>query len=69
MKANKQRTAELKSKSATDLHNELLSLTKAQFGMRMQVATQQMTNTSEMRKVRRDIARVKTVLTEKGAQK
>jgi ribosomal protein L29 len=35
----------------------------------MQVATQQMTNTSEMRKVRRDIARVKTVLTQKGAQK
>ena len=69
MKATKQRTAELKAKSATDLHNELLSLTKAQFGMRMQVATQQMTNTSEMRKVRRDIARVKTVLTEKGAQK
>jgi large subunit ribosomal protein L29 len=69
MKANKQRTAELKAKSATDLQTELLSLTKAQFGMRMQVATQQMTNTSEFRKVRRDIARVKTVLTEKGAQK
>jgi large subunit ribosomal protein L29 len=34
----------------------------------MQVATQQMTNTSELRKVRRDIARVKTVLKEKGAQ-
>jgi large subunit ribosomal protein L29 len=60
---------ELKDKSAADLHNELLSLTKAQFGLRMQVATQQMTNTSEMRKVRRDIARVKTVLTEKGVQK
>ncbi len=69
MKANKQRTGELKAKSAADLHNELLSLSKAQFGLRMQVATQQMTNTSEMRKVRRDIARVKTVLTEKGAQK
>ena len=69
MKANKQRTAGLKAKSAADLQTELLSLTKAQFGMRMQVATQQMTNTSEFRKVRRDIARVKTVLTEKGAQK
>jgi len=63
------KASELKTKSAVDLHNELLSLTKAQFGLRMQVATQQMTNTSEMRKVRRDIARVKTVLTEKGAQK
>jgi len=60
---------ELKTKSVTDLKTELLSLTKAQFGMRMQVATQQMNNTSELRKVRRDIARVKTVLTEKGAQK
>jgi len=63
------KASELKVKSAADLHNELLSLTKAQFGLRMQVATQQMTNTSEMRKVRRDIARVKTVLTEKGTQK
>jgi large subunit ribosomal protein L29 len=63
------KASELKDKSAADLHNELLSLTKAQFGLRMQVATQQMTNTSEIRKVRRDIARVKTVLTEKGVRK
>ena len=63
------KASELKSKSAADLHTELLSLAKAQFGLRMQAATQQMTNTSEIRKVRRDIARVKTVLTEKGAQK
>jgi len=63
------KASELKTKSVTDLKNELLSLTKAQFGLRMQVATQQMTNTSEFRKVRRDIARVKTVLTEKDAQK
>ena len=69
MKANQQRISELKAKSAADLKTELLSLTKAQFGMRMQVATQQMTNTSEFRKVRRDIARVKTVMTEKDAKK
>ena len=69
MKANKLKTGELRTKSAADLQQEMLSLTKAQFGLRMQVATQQMTNTSELRKVRRDIARVKTVLTEKGAQK
>lgn len=62
------KASELKTKSATDLQQELLSLTKAQFGLRMQVATQQMTNTSQLRKVRRDIARVKTVLKEKGAQ-
>ncbi len=63
------KASELRAKSAADLQQETLSLTKAQFGLRMQVATQQMTNTSELRKVRRDIARVKTVLTEKGAQK
>ncbi len=63
------KASELKTKSAAELQGELLSLTKAQFGLRMQVATQQMTNTSEFRKVRRDIARVKTVLTQKGAQK
>jgi len=63
------KASELRIKSAADLQQEMLSLTKAQFGLRMQVATQQMTNTSELRKVRRDIARVKTVLTEKGAQK
>jgi len=63
MKAN-----ELKAKSAADLQLELLSLTKAQFGMRMQMATQQLSNNSVLSKVRRDIARVKTILTEKGAQ-
>ena len=62
------KASELRAKSAADLQQEMLSLTKAQFGLRMQVATQQMTNTSELRKVRRDIARVKTVLKEKGAQ-
>lgn len=59
---------DLRTKSEADLQQEILSLTRAQFGLRMQVATQQMTNTSELRKVRRDIARVKTVLREKGAQ-
>jgi large subunit ribosomal protein L29 len=63
------KASELKTKSVAELHNELLSLTRVQFGMRMQLATQQMTNTSELRKARRDVARIKTVLTEKGAQK
>jgi large subunit ribosomal protein L29 len=62
------KASELKAKSAADLQLELLSLNKAQFGLRMQVATQQLSNTSQLRKVRRDIARVKTVMTEKGAQ-
>ena len=60
--------SELKSKSVAELHDELLSLSKAQFGLRMQLATQQLSNPSQLKKVRRDIARVKTVLTEKGVQ-
>jgi large subunit ribosomal protein L29 len=63
------KASDLKAKSAAELQTELLSLTKAQFGLRMQVATQQMTNTSEIRNVRRTIARIKTVLTQKEAQK
>ena len=62
------KASELKDKSEADLQQELLSLTKAQFGLRMQVATQQMTKTSEMRKVRRDIARIKTVMKQKESQ-
>ncbi len=62
------KASELKKKSVAELHEELLSLSKAQFGLRMQLATQQLGNTSQLNKVRRDIARVKTVLTEKGVQ-
>ena len=62
------KASELKTKSVVELQTELLSLTKAQFGLRMQLATQQLSNNSMLSKVRRDIARVKTVLTEKGAQ-
>jgi len=58
--------AELKAKSAEELQRELNSLLKAQFGLRMQKATQQLTNTSQLGKVRRDIARVRTVLHEKA---
>ncbi len=62
------KASELRIKSGADLEQELLSLTKAQFGLRMQVATQQLSNNSQLLKVRRDIARVKTILKEKGAQ-
>ena len=62
------KASELKAKSAADLQLELLSLTKEQFGLRMKMATQQLSNNSSLKKVRRDIARVKTILTEKGAQ-
>ncbi len=62
------KASELKTKSVADLQQELLSLNKEQFGLRMQLATQQLGNTSQLRKVRRNIARVKTVLTEKDVQ-
>ena len=63
MKAN-----ELRTKSADELNQELLDLLKAQFGLRMQLATQQLSNTSQMSKVRRDIARVRTLIREKAVQ-
>ena len=60
--------SELRSKEPTDLQKELESLLRAQFGLRMQLATQQLTNTSQLKKVRRDIARVRTIMKEKSAQ-
>ena len=62
------KASELRNKSVADLQQELLSLSKEQFGLRMQMATQQLNNTSQLNKVRRNIARVKTVLTGKGVQ-
>jgi len=59
------KAAELKVKSPDELQQELNSLLKAQFSLRMQKATQQLSNTSQLSKVRRDIARVRTVLAEK----
>ena len=61
MKAN-----ELRAKSGDDLQKELNELLKAQFGLRMQKATQQLTNTSQLGKTRRDIARVRTLLAAKA---
>lgn len=57
---------ELRAKSPGDLQQELTELLRAQFSLRMQKATQQLSNSSQLRKVRRDIARVRTVLGEKG---
>ena len=63
------KTSELRVKNDADLQKELLDLRKAQFGLRMQVATQQLTNTSQVGKVRKDIARIKTIQREKAAAK
>jgi large subunit ribosomal protein L29 len=59
---------ELRGKSGDDLQKELEGLLKAQFGLRMQIATQQLSNTSQLKKVRRDIARVRTIMREKAAK-
>lgn len=63
------KASELRNQDAAGLEKELGDLLKAQFGLRMQIATQQLNNTSQLKKVRRDIARVRTVMTEKARQK
>ncbi|QIY41668.1 50S ribosomal protein L29 [Burkholderia cenocepacia] len=63
------KASELLQKDQAALNKELADLLKAQFGLRMQLATQQLTNTSRLKKVRRDIARVRTVMTQKANQK
>jgi len=60
------KASELRSKSAADLNKELGELQKAQFSLRMQLATQQLSNNSQIKKTRREIARVKTVIREKA---
>ena len=60
---------ELRAKDMAELNKELLELRKAQFSLRMQVATQQLQDTSQIGKVRKDIARVKTLLREKAPAK
>ncbi|WP_371323566.1 50S ribosomal protein L29 [Dechloromonas sp. ZY10] len=62
------KASELRTKSVDELKQELLELLKAQFGLRMQLATQQLGNTSQISKVRRDIARVRTLIREKAVQ-
>ena len=63
------KASELRAKSGDDLQKELSELLKAQFGLRMQHATQQLANNSQIKKVRRDIARVRTVIKQQKAAK
>ncbi len=55
------KASELRAKDGAALDKELADLLKAQFSLRMQAATQQLTNTSQIKKTRRDIARARTV--------
>jgi large subunit ribosomal protein L29 len=58
---------DLRQKDTAGLEAEVKSLQKAHFGLRMQKATQQLTNTGTLRSTRRDIARAKTILGQKRA--
>lgn len=63
------KASELRAKDTAELNNELIELLKAQFSLRMQLATQQLSNTSQLGKVRKDIARVRTILGQKAVAK
>ena len=61
--------SELRAKDKAQLDQELQELLKAQFSLRMRKATQQLSNSSQIKRVRRDIARVRTILREKAVAK
>jgi len=58
----------MKAKTVVELRDELKGLLQEQFSLRMQKGMGQMTNIHELRRVRRDIARIKTVMTEKSIE-
>ena len=62
------KTSELRQKDTAGLQTEIKELQKAHFNMRMQKATQQLTNTAQMKVARRIIARAKTILAEQQAK-
>lgn len=62
------KAAELRKKDIAGVKAEIKDLQKAHFGLRMQKATQQLTNLSTLRTTRRDVARAKTVLAQKQAE-
>ena len=67
MKINKF-VEDLRAKSATELNEELVAAKKELFNLRFQNATNQLDNTSRIKDVRKNIARIQTVIAEKSAQ-
>ena len=67
MKTNKY-LEELRAKSAKDLNEELVSAKKELFNLRFQNATNQLENTGRIKEVRRNIARIQTLIAEKAAE-
>ena len=60
------KASELRTKTKAELQNELKELLRAQFSLRMQIATQQTNKTHDLRNTRRAIARVRTVMSQVG---
>ena len=61
------KASELRTRTADELREQLLQLKKEQFNLRFQKATGQLENTARVREVRRDIARIKTILAAQAA--
>jgi len=62
------KAADVRAMSVDELHDQLASLKKEQFNLRFQAATGQLEKTSRARQVRRDIARIKTIASQKAAE-
>ena len=67
--ATQSRAAELRAKSADELKDELVELRKEEFGLRMKRGTGQLSDTARFKKIRRDVARIKTILNEQAQAK
>jgi large subunit ribosomal protein L29 len=59
------KASEIRAKDVAGVEKEISELLRAHFGLRMQKATQQLNNTSQLRRTRRDIARARTILAQK----
>ena len=60
------KTTDLRAKSKDELRDELVGLKKEQFNLRFQAASGQLENTARVKQVRRDVARIQTILTEQA---
>ena len=65
--ASQSKAAELRDKSADELNEELVALRKEEFGLRMQRGTGQLANNARFKQIRRQVARIKTVLNEQAS--
>jgi len=63
------KASDVRSKTADELNDQLVDLKKEQFNLRFQRATQQLEKPAQVKSVRRDIARIKTIMAEKNAAK